>query len=77
MENSIAPLIEVRSANERGDSSKRSAKSFAVAESPRLIQSITTRCAPTPDHSTKLTPMRPIRPARIVLRTRESEMAAA
>ena len=52
MANSIAPLIEVRSANERGASSSRSPNTFADSASPSVVQSISTRCEPTPDHST-------------------------
>src|ERR1700752_1617623 len=48
MANSMAPLIEVRSANERGDSSRRSPKSFADAPSPTVIQSTTMRCRADP-----------------------------
>ena len=41
MANSIAPLIEVRSANERGASSRRSPKTLADSASPIVVQSIT------------------------------------
>ncbi len=41
-EYSIAPLIEVRSANERGASRSRSPKPLAVSASPISVQSITT-----------------------------------
>ena len=77
MANSMAPEIDVRSANDRGASSRRSPKPFADSASPTVVQSITTRCEPTPDHSTKVNPMRPVRPDRMASSTRESEMAAA
>ena len=50
----MPPLIEVRPANERGVSISWSPNSFAEAPSPISLQSITTCCAPTPDHSTKV-----------------------
>ena len=54
IEKSMPPLIEVRSANERGASTSWS-PNWRAARGPSItVQSITTFCAPTPDHSTKL-----------------------
>ena len=77
MANSIAALIEVRSANERGASSRRSAKFLADSASLIVVQSMTIRCEVRPDHSTKLSPMRPARPDLIASSTRGSETAVA
>jgi hypothetical protein len=45
--------------------------------SPITVQSITSFCAPNPDHSTKATAMRPCGPERIASSTRGSAIAAA
>ncbi len=77
IENSSAALIEVRSAKERGASSSRSAKLLADSAPLIGVQSTTSRCDVSPDHSTKLKPMRPVRPDLIASSTRGSEIAVA
>src|SRR5262245_43124823 len=56
--NSMPPLIEVRSANERGNSRSWSPNLRAGAGPSLMVQSITSFCAPKPDHSTKQTAIR-------------------
>ena len=77
MAKSIAPLIEVRSANGRRASMICAEKTFADASSPITVQSITIFWAPMPDHSTNVTAILPSAPARIASMTRRSVMAAA
>src|SRR5260370_3301487 len=55
----MPPLIEVRSAKARGASITWAEKSFAEASPWMMVQSMTIFCTPTPDHSTKLTPILP------------------
>ena len=50
---------------------------FAASGPSIMVQSITTLCELTPDHSTKATAMRRCRPAVIASNTRLSAMAAA
>ena len=74
---SMPPLIEVRSAKERGDSSSRSPKACAAFGPSISIQSITTFWLPRPDHSTNKTAMRPLRPELMASSTRGLAIAAA
>ena len=73
----MPPLIEVRSANERGTSTIWSPNLRAVSAPSMMVQSIRTFCELTPDHSTNATAMRLLRPEVIALSTRLSEIAAA
>ena len=73
----MPPLIEVRSANERGASTSWSLNLRAASASPITVQSITTFCAPMPDHSTKRMAILPCAPELIALNTRGSVIAAA
>ena len=52
-------------------------KSFAETSSWMMVQSTTIFCAPMPDHSTRLTPIRPRAPERMAWITRGLTMAAA
>ena len=74
---SMPPLMAVRSANARGASTIWAEKSLAVASSRIMVQSITIFCAPTPDHSTRLTAILPSPPERMASITRGLTMAAA
>src|SRR6266852_2283515 len=49
----MPPLMDVRSANERGSSMSWSPNLRAASAPSITVQSITTRCELTPDHSTK------------------------
>ena len=74
---SMPPLIEVRSENERVDSSRRVPNSCAAFGPSIGIQSITTFWLPRPDHSANKTAMRPLRPERMASSTRGLATAAA
>jgi len=69
--------IEVRSAKERGNSIIWSANLRADLSSLITVQSITTFCAPMPDHSTKQIAILPCGPDLIASTTRGLESAAA
>ena len=77
MAKSMPPAIEVRSANERGSSTSWSPNFFAASGPSITVQSIRTFWELTPDHSTKATAMRLLRPAVMASSTRLSAMAAA
>ena len=74
---SMAPLIEVRSAKERGISASWAENLLALSRLRTMVQSITSFCAPAPDHSTKHTAMRPCGPEPIASSTRGLVIAAA
>ena len=77
MENSRPALIEVRSANERGNSSIWSPILRAEAASPTIVQSITSLSELAPDHSTKQIAILPCGPDLIASITRGLDSAAA
>ena len=77
IENSMPPEIDVRSANERGASTSWSPNRRAVSGPSITVQSITTFCAPTPDHSRKLSAILPCGPERMASSTCGFEIAAA
>ena len=73
----MPPAIEVRSANERGNSTSWSPNLRAASRPSMTVQSISTFWELTPDHSTKAIAMRLLRPAVMASSTRLSAIAAA
>jgi hypothetical protein len=76
-EKSMALLIEVLPANDRGISTSLSPKLCAEASSSINVQSTTTFCMPVVAHSRKHTAMRRFGPDVMARSTSGSEMAAA